>query len=145
MIQNFDTNLHTNRQTVQIQISWLLQKPTDLDLHCLQRQGIFGFSRTRDSSAGQGLKRINRQLCQKCFERGFTLKEKNLLQIASHFACAQRYLFAFYLFGLIILLCHIHYWHYLLIKQYKWRYPGNATITKHSLHGEPQEGEMGNK
>ena len=26
-------------QTVQIQIIWLLQKPTDLDLHCLQRQG----------------------------------------------------------------------------------------------------------
>ena len=26
--------------------SWL-QKPTDLDLHCLQRQGISGFSRTR--------------------------------------------------------------------------------------------------
>ena len=23
------------------------QKPTDLDLHCLQRQGLFGFSRTR--------------------------------------------------------------------------------------------------
>ena len=34
-------------QTVQIQISWLLQKPTDLDLHCLQRQGVSGFSRTR--------------------------------------------------------------------------------------------------
>ena len=33
---------------MQIQISWLLQKPTDLDLHCLQRQGISGFSRTRD-------------------------------------------------------------------------------------------------
>ena len=32
---------------MQIQISWLLQKPTDLDLHCLQRQGISGFSRTR--------------------------------------------------------------------------------------------------
>ena len=31
-----------------IQISWLLQKPTDLDLHCLQRQGYPG-------SAGQGL------------------------------------------------------------------------------------------
>ena len=28
---------------MQIQISW----PTDLDLHSLQRQGIFGFSRTR--------------------------------------------------------------------------------------------------
>ena len=26
---------------------WLLQKPTDLDLHCLQRKGISGFSRTR--------------------------------------------------------------------------------------------------
>ena len=32
---------------MQIQISWLLQKPTDLDLHCLQRQGLSGFSRTR--------------------------------------------------------------------------------------------------
>ena len=32
---------------MQIQIRWLLQKPTDLDLHCLQRQGISGFSRTR--------------------------------------------------------------------------------------------------
>ena len=31
---------------MQIQISWL-QKPTDLDLHCLQRQDISGFSRTR--------------------------------------------------------------------------------------------------
>ena len=33
---------------MQIQISWLLQKSTDLDLHCLQRQGYLG-------SAGQGL------------------------------------------------------------------------------------------
>ena len=32
---------------MQIQISWLLQKPTDLDLHCLQRQSISGFRRTR--------------------------------------------------------------------------------------------------
>ena len=32
---------------MQTQISWLLKKPTDLDLHCLQRQGISGFSRTR--------------------------------------------------------------------------------------------------
>ena len=32
---------------MQIQISWLLQKPTDLDLHCLQSQGISGFSRFR--------------------------------------------------------------------------------------------------
>ena len=32
---------------MQIQISWLLKKPTDLDLHCSQRQGTSGFSRTR--------------------------------------------------------------------------------------------------
>ena len=33
---------------MQIQISWLLQKPTDLDLHCLQNRIYLG-------SAGQGL------------------------------------------------------------------------------------------
>ena len=50
-----DINLHTEWQTVQIQISWLPQNPTDLDLHCLQRQGISGFSRTRvKSSENQG-------------------------------------------------------------------------------------------
>ena len=47
LIQIVDINSHTWWQTVQIQISWLLQKPTDLDLHCFQRQGISGFSRTR--------------------------------------------------------------------------------------------------
>ena len=43
-IQIVDINSHSEWQTVHIQISWL-QKPTDLDLHCLQRQGISGFSR----------------------------------------------------------------------------------------------------
>ena len=42
-----DSNSNNEWQTVQIQISCFLQKPTDLDLHCLQRQGISGFSRTR--------------------------------------------------------------------------------------------------
>ena len=46
-IQIVDTNSNTEWQTVQIQISWFLQKPTDLDLYCLQRQDISGFSRTR--------------------------------------------------------------------------------------------------
>ena len=32
---------------MQIQNSWLLKMPTDLDLQCLQRQCISGFSRTR--------------------------------------------------------------------------------------------------
>ena len=49
LIQVVDINSHTEWQTVQIQISWLLQKPTNLDLHCLQRQGISRFSRTRVS------------------------------------------------------------------------------------------------
>ena len=49
LIQFVDINSHKEWQTVQIQISWLLrsQKPTDLDLHCLQRKGISSFSRTR--------------------------------------------------------------------------------------------------
>ena len=47
LIQLVDINSHTSWQTVQFQISWILQKPTDLDLHCLQRQDISGFSRTR--------------------------------------------------------------------------------------------------
>ena len=41
-------NLHTWWQTVQIQISWHLQKLTDLDIHCLQNRVYLG-------SAGQGL------------------------------------------------------------------------------------------
>ena len=42
LIQIVDINSHMEWQTVQIQISWLLK-----NLHCLQRQGISGFSRTR--------------------------------------------------------------------------------------------------
>ena len=45
--QIVDINSHTEWQTVQIKISGLLLKPTDLDLHCLQKQSISGFSRTR--------------------------------------------------------------------------------------------------
>ena len=48
LIQIVDINSHIQWQAVQIQISWLLQKPTDLDLHCLQK-------RTYPGSAGQGL------------------------------------------------------------------------------------------
>ena len=55
LIQIVDTNSHTKWQTVQIQISWLFQKPTDLDLHCLQRQGLSGFSRTRVKVNGSNL------------------------------------------------------------------------------------------
>ena len=40
LIQIVDMDSNTEWQTVQIQISWLLQKLTDLDLHCLQTQGI---------------------------------------------------------------------------------------------------------
>ena len=48
LIQIVDINSLTKWQTEQIKISWLLlQKPTDLDLHSLQRQDISGFSRTR--------------------------------------------------------------------------------------------------
>ena len=46
-----DISSHTDWQTVQIQISWLLKKPTDLDPNCLQRWGISGFSRKRVKSS----------------------------------------------------------------------------------------------
>ena len=42
---NLRSNLHTKCWTVQIQISWFLQKPTDQDLHCLRTLGISSFSR----------------------------------------------------------------------------------------------------
>ena len=51
----------TYLMAVQIQISWLLQKPTDLDLHCLQRHGISGFSRTR----------VKRWCMKKCIHRRY--------------------------------------------------------------------------
>ena len=49
---------------MQIQISWLLQKPTDLDLHYLQRYGISRFSRTDSGKHNRnanvwGHKRVN--------------------------------------------------------------------------------------
>ena len=40
LIWVFDRKSHIQWQTVQIRISWLLQKPTDMDLHCLLRQGM---------------------------------------------------------------------------------------------------------
>ena len=52
LIQVVDTNSHTLWQTMQIQISWLLQDPSDLGLCCLQMQGISMFSRTRVNSLG---------------------------------------------------------------------------------------------
>ena len=45
LIRVFDRNSHIYWQTVQIQISWLLQKPTDLDLHCLLRPGMLCLAR----------------------------------------------------------------------------------------------------
>ena len=47
LIQNTDRNSHTEWQTMQIQISCLLQKPTDLNQHFLQRQSISRFSMWR--------------------------------------------------------------------------------------------------
>ena len=49
LIQVVNTNSHADWQTVQIHISWLGKKPTDLDLNCLQKQSMSG-------PAGLGLK-----------------------------------------------------------------------------------------
>ena len=60
----------------------LLKKPTDLDLHYLQKQGISGFSRTwirgNGSTLGDGGGEEGgwRDLCQNCF---VSLLERDLL------------------------------------------------------------------
>ena len=57
---------------MQIQISWLLKKPTDLDLHCLQ-------NRIYPGSAGQGLK-VSKQV-----ENVYQIKENgNKLSFELH-------------------------------------------------------------
>ena len=86
---------------MQIQISWLLQKPTDLDLHCLQRQGISGFSRTRvkENLSFWMLQLLGRQpsICKKLspFEKSYLLLKKNeakLFEFCIHLksACKHR-------------------------------------------------------
>ena len=47
LMQIVNANSNTEWQTVRIQISLLLQKSTFLDVQCLQRQGISGFSGVR--------------------------------------------------------------------------------------------------
>ena len=53
---------------MQIPISCLPQKPTDLDLHCLQRQDISAFSKTRDkhhsADDAPGFKRLPLEMIQ---------------------------------------------------------------------------------
>ena len=69
LIQVVDTSSYTWWQTVQIQISWLLQKTTDLDLLCLQRQTYSGL-------AGPGLtKRKDKSACQ---DRGKSIGPTNI-------------------------------------------------------------------
>ena len=41
---------------------WLLKKPIDLDLHCLQRQGIFGFSK-KELKYLESIKNIHNTSC----------------------------------------------------------------------------------
>ena len=63
---------------MQIQISWFLQKPTDLDLHCLQR-------RVYPGSAGQGLRGIV-FFCQG-IQRRKPFNNQGLLPTLTVFAC----------------------------------------------------------
>ena len=67
LIQIVDINPHTKWQTVQFQVTWLLQKLTDLDLHCFQRQGISGLSRTRVKVPWQIVANSIFRCCWFCF------------------------------------------------------------------------------
>ena len=71
---------------MQIQISWLLQKPSDLDIHCLQRQGISGLSRTR----------VKTVLNESCSGVAFLRSQDNILcgtRISLVMACVNEYSF----------------------------------------------------
>ena len=72
LIRIFTINSHIKWQTVQIQIeaNWsgsTLFAKTDLDLHCLQRQGKAGFSRTRFMGGNQIWCFLKRVLRSKLF------------------------------------------------------------------------------
>ena len=77
---------------MQSQISWLLQKPTDLDLHCLQKQGISGLSRTSVNVECQ----VKEHLVS--FFKVFGMAQKHKLPVTtlyqlSHYACTTDYVF----------------------------------------------------
>ena len=55
---------------MQIQISWLLQKPTDLDLHCLQNRVYLG-------SAGQGLN------VEQCDKKRVLMPKANMIDLST--------------------------------------------------------------
>ena len=78
------------------------QKPTDLDLYCLQRLGLSGFSRTRSNydmhyvtfvvylcvCFGERIHFQGRLLCHFVFvffENGYTLEGNNLLALRTFF------------------------------------------------------------
>ena len=82
-------NLHTWWQTVQIQISWLLKKPTDLELLCLQ-------NRVYPGSAGQGL--IKTPVI-------FLLSVPRLCMCSSSSLSVRRPVFCYYLFLIFLFLC----------------------------------------
>ena len=99
-------NSHTQWQTVQIQISWLLQKPTDLDLYCLQRQGISGFSRTKVNAHEMWLREMD-TLSEEITLSNSTLKKRSSKR--REFALEERKFFPFsidpFLKGLGVQLC----------------------------------------
>ena len=66
---------------MQTQISWLLQKPADLDLHCLQRQGISGFSRTRVTTVAY------KQTCIDYIQREMTINGPSLTLVLLNPIC----------------------------------------------------------
>ena len=64
---------------MKVQISWLLQKPTNLDLHCLQRQDIPGFSRTRVNGIWYSLNNNSVTILSNAFRVVIKLQWKHLL------------------------------------------------------------------
>ena len=86
----FLIDIHIFNDKLQIQISWLLKNPTDLDLHCLLRQGkrrvnlyhsVGKLSRPKTNSSFSNLPRK----CTLTFYANCLLRRQFVWNVKSHF------------------------------------------------------------
>ena len=91
LIQVVDTNLHTLHQTVQIQMSWLLQKPTDLDVQFAKN------GRAYPGSAGPGLKNniFHQKEQRHCKKKRETYSVINIISLNSENRIVDSFIFIY--------------------------------------------------
>ena len=126
---------------MQIQISWLLQKPTDLDLHCLQRQGISGFSMTRvkaQNASVQNQKPLSLSMWMPLWIHGLCLIKTAFISVLDGYS-SQKHAYIILTplnptfrgwSGGAKVLCILHHWGVQLILAYSWARPAILVVGK---------------